>query len=548
MAIQIDPPGQLQEFLDILKRRIWQIVLPTLFSVALGVGFAVIVPKKYEVTTQVELRETLAGVGGATGGDLSLSAREAENAPHQIKSLQRIRWVVEKLKWAEYLTLPREEQYEYLQDIQDSLTVTVPRKNKDVGSTFVTIEYLNTSASRAEQFLRELRTAWIEQVVERDRDKIKLEYSNLLEEQASKEKELQREHRQLTELRGRYGLSPTQPTPRSNQGRAEDPAYLRLMALEARIEVLKLEVAGGQATVKELTDQLEQTDERVQEVAYVEGQTYDEKLEELRAERAEHLSELRAGGYRPAHSTYRQLQHLIETVDGNIEELEKLVTRGEVQENWVPNEAWQALNERLAGAELGLVLVRKERMELETKYEQDRETLRQLQDVYREDSEHSEAITRLTVSLAALDVMLQMKKQQMEFIETSSGNPFQIMQDVVAPSTPSEPNPFLIVAFALVAGLALGIGSAIMAEFSRSRFKSAADISAVMLIPVLGVVDGIVTRAQVRRRLLRQAAVASSSLVLIGAVVFVTWAWATSPDLLAPELLDGIEEFRELFR
>jgi len=57
-----------------------------------------------------------------------------------------------------------------------------------------------------------------------------------------------------------------------------------------------------------------------------------------------------------------------------------------------------------------------------------------------------------------------------------------------------------------------------------------------------------VTRAQVRRRLLRQAAVASSSLVLIGAVVFVTWAWATSPDLLAPELLDGIEEFRELFR
>jgi uncharacterized protein involved in exopolysaccharide biosynthesis len=300
--------------------------------------------------------------------------------------------------------------------------------------------------------------------------------------------------------------------------------------------------------VEQLTAQLEQTDERVQEVAYVEGQTYDEKLEELRAERAEHLSELRTGGYRPAHSTYRQLQHLIETVEDNIEELEKLVTRGEVQENWVPNPAWRALNNRLAAAELGLVLVRNESAELEDKFEQDQETLRQLQDVYREDSEHSEAITRLSASLADLDITLQKKKQQMEFIETSSGNPFQIMQDVVAPSTPSEPNPFLIVAFALVAGLALGIGSAVMAEFSRSSFKSAADISAVMLIPVLGVVDGIVTRAQVRRRLLRQTAVASSSLVLIGAVVFVTWAWATSPDLLAPKLLDGIEEFRELFR
>ncbi|MAF65764.1 MAG: hypothetical protein CMJ84_08915 [Planctomycetes bacterium] len=548
MAVQIDPPGQLQEFLAILKRRVWQIVLPTLFSLSLGVGFAIIVPKKYEVTTQVELRETLAGVGGASGTELSLSAREAENAPHQIKSLQRIRWVVEKLNWAEYLTLPREEQYEYLQDIQDSLTVTVPRKNKDVGSTFVTIEYLDTSAQRAEEFLRELRTAWIEQVVERDRDKIKLEYSNLLAQQAAKEKVLQREHRQLTELRGRYGLSPTQPTPGSNQGRTEDPAYLRLMELETRIDELALEEAAAQATVEELAGQLEQTDERVQEMAYVEGQTYDEKLEELRAERAQHLSELRTGGWRPAHSTYRQLQHLIETVEGNIDALEKLVTRGEVQENWVPNEAWQILNERLAGAELALVLVGKERVELEKKFEQDQEVLRQLQDVYREDSEHSEAITRLTTSLADVDVMLQRKKHQMEFIETSSGNPFQIMQDVVAPSTPSEPNPFMIVAFALVAGLALGAGSAILAELSRSSFKSAADISAVMLIPVLGVVEDIVTRAQLRRRLLRRIAVGSSSTVLIGAVVFVTWAWATNPDLLAPDVLDGIEEFRELFR
>ncbi|MDP6990133.1 MAG: Wzz/FepE/Etk N-terminal domain-containing protein, partial [Planctomycetota bacterium] len=78
MAVQVDPPGQLQEFLDILRQRVWQIVLPTLFSVSLGVGFAVVVPKKYEVTTQVELRETLLGVGGVSGRNLSLSAREAE--------------------------------------------------------------------------------------------------------------------------------------------------------------------------------------------------------------------------------------------------------------------------------------------------------------------------------------------------------------------------------------------------------------------------------------------------------------------------------------
>ena len=57
--IQVEQPGQLQEFLQVLRKRRWQVLLPLSAVLTLGVCFAVIVPRKYIVTTQVELRENL---------------------------------------------------------------------------------------------------------------------------------------------------------------------------------------------------------------------------------------------------------------------------------------------------------------------------------------------------------------------------------------------------------------------------------------------------------------------------------------------------------
>ena len=67
MAVQIETRGQLQDFLDVLRRRKWQVLLPALFVAALGAAFAVIVPKKYVVTTQVELRPIGVSVSQAGG-------------------------------------------------------------------------------------------------------------------------------------------------------------------------------------------------------------------------------------------------------------------------------------------------------------------------------------------------------------------------------------------------------------------------------------------------------------------------------------------------
>ena len=53
----IQSANQLDEFLDLLRRRRFQIILPMIYTVAIGAAVATFLPEKYEVETQVNLLE-----------------------------------------------------------------------------------------------------------------------------------------------------------------------------------------------------------------------------------------------------------------------------------------------------------------------------------------------------------------------------------------------------------------------------------------------------------------------------------------------------------
>jgi len=93
-------------------------------------------------------------------------------------------------------------------------------------------------------------------------------------------------------------------------------------------------------------------------------------------------------------------------------------------------------------------------------------------------------------------------------------------------------------------GLALGVASSVLSEFGRDGFRTAADISRSMDLPILGVVDKIWTAAEKRSRFLRRAVVGTSSLILIAAFFAFTWAFTQRPDLLPVEWLESLEELR----
>ncbi|MCB9916183.1 MAG: hypothetical protein H6828_13730 [Planctomycetes bacterium] len=545
MAVQLDPPGQLQEFLGILKKRKWQIALPALFTLSLGIAFAVVVPKKYLVETQVELRALFLPDGGGAQSVKERTEGVAENAPQQIKSMRRITEVIEDLKWADYLTLDRKDQVEFRKRVRDNIAVTVPKKSSNVGSSFVTIEYLDVNKDRAQEFLKALRKAWIEQVVERDRTRIDVEFTNLLDRKGELEKEWYKEWQLLSQLRIDNEISPTQPTPGKNQQRIEDPAYARYNENTERLAQVELDLSADQALLALRRDQLSDVDPELPRTEVVGGVDLGKEIDALIERRGSLEEDLR--GIKPLHHRYKSTQLELLKLDEQIAELEDQQTEAETTVEFDPNPRYQALRQEIVELEAKTASLEAERVALEELQALEREEMRKLAEAYREDSERSARIEILEATLAELELQLQSKRQLRDVIYGPSGNPFQILQEVETPSDPSEPDPALILAFSLVLGLALGLGSALYGEFSKSCFRNTADIARVMVVPVLGVISPIVTRVQRRRRAVRRVVVGSSSVVLIAAVLFVTWAWTFEPDLLGESMLDSIERFRELF-
>ncbi len=544
MAVQIDSPGQLQDLLDILRRRRWQVLLPFLAVLVLGSAFAVLVPKKYEVTSEVELRETLVSAGGASE---SIASRDVHNAPQQLISMKRIKASVEALEWEDYAELRTEaEKHDYLKAVQEDLTVELPRKPRETGSTFVSIAFLHIDKQRALDFLLELRTRWIEEVVQIDRLAIESKYEKLREQVGELEREIQNESEDLAQVRTAYNISPTQPTTSAGQSRREDPTFEQYEDLQDQLEELDQEIAADEDAIELLEMRLLETPDQVDREVEVEGETFSNKIQGLQAQRVQLVVALES--YKPAHSRYRRILQKIDEIDRTIREFEENRIEGSVETEWHKNERYLAMEAELTEAEWQLAQKVRRREQLMSRIELLEGTMAELQQVYSEIDERTARISALMVSQGELALLLQETKVRREEINGPAGNPFQVTEEAQLPLRPTEPDPLIIIGFSVVLGLALGLGTALGLEFSKSAFRNPGDLSTAMVVPVLGVVNGIVTRAQERRRLVRRAAVAATVLGSLGFVVLVTYAWYAQPERLPSGMLDAIEDFRRLFR
>ena len=256
MAVQIEQQGQLQEFLAVLSRRKWQILLPTLVCASLGAFLAVIVPKKYVTSTQVELRPV----------SVAQASKEPGNAPFQIKAMERVKKVVTDLQNREYLALSPDAQRDFLEDVQEDIKVVTSSPTLR-GTTFVTIEYADVRREWAAEFLKALREDWIADVVDGDRRRATFALESLRTERRLLEKQQKSQEEGLTNLRRQHGLSATQPAGGGARERAEDPVYARLKSNETErdkisrsLQALDVEIAQLELALQDLPPTIASTD------------------------------------------------------------------------------------------------------------------------------------------------------------------------------------------------------------------------------------------------------------------------------------------------
>ncbi len=535
MAVQVESQGQLQEFLGVVARRKWQIILPALIFASIGAFFAVITPKKFVTSTQVELRPVV----------MTQASKEPGNAPFQIKAMERVKKVVGKLQDSAYLALPPDQQRMFLEDVQEDIKVVTSSPTPQ-GTTFVTIDFADVRREWAAEFLKALRDDWIEDVVERDRRRGTFVLENLRDERRLLEQQLKAKEQALTDLRRQHGLSATQPAGGGKNERAEDPVYARLASNEAerdrserKLAALDVEVAELEAALQALPPTIAMTD-------VLPGESNAALLDEVDLQIGAAQAKLR--GIKPSHSQYIRTQDEIRALEERRDQLLRQATKAQVVAGSRPNPAIEPARAVVEEKRRERAVMQASITRLEVDIGRDRLRAEELQDVYRDEREQMGDIERLVGKLAAIDGKLLDKSQEVETLLSPLSNPFSITAEVYTPLEPTEPNPWMIFSFGIVVGLLVGVGSALLGEFSKSAFRGVADIGRVMVVPVLGAVDRIMTRSEARGRALKRGVAGLSGLAIAGVVSFVTWAWAHDAQLLSPDLRHAIEVLREALR
>jgi capsular polysaccharide biosynthesis protein len=532
LAVEVETTGQLQEFLGLIRRRKWQVILPLAVVLSLGIFFAVVTPKRYVVKTQVELRPV----------SISVSSKEAANAPFQIKSRQRIRKVAVELENREFLALPPVEQEDWLEDAQDDVKVTVVEAARQ-STSFVNIEYSHVEVDWAVDFLGALRDDWTTDVVEGDRRKVDDELARLRALRDRIEQEYRESEQDLTEIMRIHGLSATQPVPGADAARNEDPAFERLRRNEILLESTESEIEEAEVLLAEMGSRLAEMPALVDLAAeVVGGLSNDADIADLELQIAELKDRIK--GLKPANPRYQVLQDEIVSLEGRRTQMLRLSSKGEVQQRSQPNPAIRPLRERIEATRADLRVLEARRDRLRTEITEDQGRVAELHPVYSEVRAKKEAISRLAASLHSAEAAYQAKSRELDLLNSPLANPFEITQEVARPSKPTEPNPILIVSFGLIAGLAIGLLVAVLGEYTQNCFRSMADVARVMAVPVLGTVQRIVTRREARLVLARRVSVGAASAAVVAAVLFVTWAWAYDSALLSQDLRDAIEGLR----
>ena len=543
MAIAIESQGQFAELLGILKKRRWQIILPICFGLALGAAVAVVAPKKYLIKTTVELRDSRVSrdANSRTTNTPSIG-REITGAENHIIHYGRIKGVIEEQAWDEYVLLSAIEKQEFVEGVMDNLEVVVKAKRQDTGSTFMDIEYLATDPDRGEAFLKKLSHVWVEEVVDRERRQLQDEVDSLRDRSRTAEKDWRDASSAAKDLVKSGRLSPAEIDADREAG-IEDPDFTRLVTLEDRMADMQGEVAGLDKAIAKLDEAI--AGAHLMVPVNLKTKALD-RTEQIAGKQLE-LAGLRKkqDAVTSRNPDYHKFAEAILAAEEQIALLENSERTAEIIQDEVVNddrvkmaeqrEALQIQREQAIGvAEAldeaidGATTIVAEKSDLKEQYylaEEERDRLKE---------EHT-----------LVSAQFQAKLRQLALLD---GVPYEFVKEALAPERPSEPQPAIIISIGLLIGLALGAGSAILSEFAKDGFRTAAELSRSMSLPILGVVDVIQTRGQRRARALRRTIVGLASAIVIAGLLVFVWAYVQRPELLPVELLEQLDAIRGQLR
>jgi uncharacterized protein involved in exopolysaccharide biosynthesis len=536
--------SQVEEVLSLVQRRIWQVLLPAVLTSSIGVMLATLLPRKYSTVTRLELVDQTLPLKQA-GVEPQGFSSEVYAAKHHLRSFERVRRVLENLQWEEFETLPPDAQYRYVERVVADIKVK-PIEEAKTKALFLEIGYEDTDPNHAAQFLNELREVYVAEKLAALRRQAKDLQEQMYAEMQSDREAYERITEQYQELQQMHGLSPTQQAPGSGRVRSLDPVEERRNAIVQDLLKTQADLSKAQGTLAGLQDKLDEELINIPVKDPAAASTLAARLsaltQEIDAQRE------RQEGKTKNHPDFQVAQKQIERLEARMAELLEREKEPPQEVRTMPNPRRAELLAQIADLEIEIAGLEGRIAQLAG----DRDA------ADAEVAQRTEAYTRLKqldVEVDAADRAWQdstkahdEQKRLAEVLLAEEFTPFEVSEYAFPPAEPSSPNVPLVIGGAAAIGLILGALFALLAEFGRNAFRGPVDLGNAVPVPVLGVVNEIVTAAERRVRSLRRTLVGTTTVALALAVLWTTWAYQRHPRLLGPEVVGFLDDVRESLR
>ena len=514
---QLDlPPISFARYLDLVRRRKWQVIPMSALGLLIGGVVAFFIPRLYVAETQLVYTGLVLDADSKTGSDplyqMVLGAKLSMMAAVP-KTAETLEWVGEKED--------DPGRQAILEQLRARTTVDAWRVDKERSDYAVRVTYRDQDGVRAKEFANKLRETWTRDLMQRFNEiaaeELRLaaegvtQTSRALDQQITEINNFRREN-DIERGEEEMGQSGTESLLKTDI-RFEEGEITRieadLAALDSEVGFLEQEITEGFVPMK---------------IRKSTPLSEDPQL----AERARKLleSEMRAkmarDGWRPGTYWYQHHQAVMEAAQRQLRALAPTSTEGGAKIDLVDNPEYVQRLREIAQKKARMESLRSQVDVHRRAATQLRSRLKTLPTIWNDYESKLAAKAEIEERLRLANERASSLRARYDRARTI--NPFTQISPALVPPTPTDPNVTVVALVGSLLGLGLAIGLVLLLDVMRSSFKTVDDVGYALKLPVLGVMAHLETeeaRIEILRHRRVVTAVIATFLILLLSVLTV---------------------------
>lgn len=521
------PQLSLQRYVELVRRRRWQVVPASLLGLVIGGLIAFLIPRYFVAETLIE--------HNAAPGDL----RPGEEDPFRsiVQSAKdtiplAVKDTMLALKWPEAAILDSYERTAAEKEVAGRIAVVDNNPDRNRSYAKLQIFYRDRDGERARRFTDMLVRTWLDNYIKKLREpadedykrateevyRISAEYDNLIRDK----QELERKYAiepdvklewQRSTYQGRVDIQQQRQTELQGKEAEQLTLELELQQLGARLQELPEFVKGNS---EQYADQLKNTPFGLQ------------MLERVRSAKTKMMSTFREGS--------RQYLDAKRQVEQGEAQLRDMVQTPGAAEGMVANPERIKLELEIDNKELRRLVLGGEAQRLRDELKADLVRLRDLIDGYEQYGRKRMALEELEIARKTWQDKLRAADELRALLDKKP--PVRQLTEATVPPRPTDPNILVVALIGCGLGLLVAIGLILLLDLLQGTFKTVDDVERGLAVPVLGGISHLETEEE-RDTLLRSRR--RGTLLAFGfvfLVVTVVTIYYVAPTRLPPTVRD----------